>query len=156
MRIDMPVENEGVFVHISDMRLLTCLQWDLRPISRESKQQSKQGDCREHTCEVITGYLMHDFSLTATRAREAGGAMEENASGSDRGKPFTGSGYTLGSEDEPSTFIPDPNAPSEGPEMETAHRSLIFWRDGFTIENGPLLRYDNPEHAATLAAINAG
>ncbi|KAJ7696841.1 SEP domain-containing protein, partial [Mycena metata] len=33
---------------------------------------------------------------------------------------------------------------------------LTFWRDGFTMEDGPLMRYDDPANAKLLEAIHAG
>lgn len=37
-----------------------------------------------------------------------------------------------------------------------ANRRIIFWQDGFSLEDGPLCRYDDPAHAHTLAMINQG
>ena len=37
-----------------------------------------------------------------------------------------------------------------------AIRHLTFWRDGFSIEDGELMRYDNPESDKVLEEINAG
>jgi UBX domain-containing protein 1 len=68
---------------------------------------------------------------------------------------FKGSGNTLGSDEKESEVVPDPNAPSADAE-ETAIRNIIFWRTGFTIENGPLLLYDNPESAELLQSIQQG
>jgi len=68
---------------------------------------------------------------------------------------FFGSGHTLGSDDVPSSFVPDPNAPPET-EQETAIRYLTFWKNGFSIEDGPLMEYDNPENQRILTAINSG
>jgi len=70
-------------------------------------------------------------------------------------------GNTLGSDETPSTFVPDPNArPDEEEEEdepeETAIRNLTFWEDGFSIEDGDLMRYDDPRNAEILAAINSG
>jgi hypothetical protein len=69
---------------------------------------------------------------------------------------------TLGSDETPSTHIPDPNRmdSEDGPEeeeeeeMETAVRHLTFWQDGFSIEDGDLMKYD--EHKELLAAIQSG
>ncbi|KAJ7150695.1 SEP domain-containing protein [Mycena filopes] len=41
-------------------------------------------------------------------------------------------------------------------EDERVTRTLTFWREGFTVEDGPLMRYDDPQHADVLAAIHAG
>ncbi|KAJ7769388.1 SEP-domain-containing protein, partial [Mycena metata] len=68
---------------------------------------------------------------------------------------FSGGGHTLGSDEVASTYIPDPNAPAD-PALVPVTRSLTFWRDGFSIEDGPLMRYDDPADAAVLRAINDG
>ncbi len=77
------------------------------------------------------------------------------ATGSSRAGAFAGGGHTLGSDDIESSYIPDPNAP-EDPEQETAIRHLTFWRDGFTVEDGELMRYDDPNNETILAEINSG
>jgi UBX domain-containing protein 1 len=50
----------------------------------------------------------------------------------------------LGSED---------NEDDDDDEGEVAVRNITFWQDGFTIADGPLCRYDDPQHAQTLAMI---
>jgi UBX domain-containing protein 1 len=40
--------------------------------------------------------------------------------------------------------------------LPRARRLIIFWRDGFTVEDSRLMRYDNPEDAALLSALNEG
>ena len=84
---------------------------------------------------------------------------------------FTGGGYTLGSDDMESTYVPDPDAqglsskssslviacPSRHPpDTPPAIRHLTFWRDGFSVEDGPLMRYDDPNNAQILEEINSG
>ena len=39
---------------------------------------------------------------------------------------------------------------------ETIIRHLTVWRNGIQIEDGELMRYDDPAHADVLEAINAG
>ncbi|CAK7212391.1 protein phosphatase regulator [Sporothrix curviconia] len=83
---------------------------------------------------------------------------------------FRGSGQTLGGEGVESRTIPDANAPatatrsgsgaaaaaaaaaSEVPEERTLH----IWQDGFSIDDGPLHRYDDPSNAADLQMIRQG
>jgi len=72
-----------------------------------------------------------------------------------RSGPFHGAGNRLGDEETPSTTIPDPNV-AAGRELETAIRVITFWKNGFTIEDGPLLTYDNPQNAQLLELINSG
>ncbi|KAF8346445.1 hypothetical protein F5887DRAFT_962043 [Amanita rubescens] len=67
---------------------------------------------------------------------------------------FTGGGHRLGSDEEPSTYIPDPSA--QPLEQEIAVRHITFWRDGFAVEDGELMRYDDPANAHILSEINAG
>lgn len=68
---------------------------------------------------------------------------------------FTGSGYTLGGEGQESRVIPEttPRAPQR---PESVRRTLTFWRDGFSVEDGPLYRYDDPENRDILQAIEGG
>jgi UBX domain-containing protein 1 len=35
-------------------------------------------------------------------------------------------------------------------------RHLTFWRNGFSIEDGPLMAYDDPANEEFLRAINSG
>ena len=42
------------------------------------------------------------------------------------------------------------------PEEETAIRHLTFWQDGFSVEDGELMRYDDPANEQILAEINSG
>ncbi|KAJ3326059.1 hypothetical protein HDU76_013050, partial [Blyttiomyces sp. JEL0837] len=95
------------------------------------------------------------------KAAKGGGAKEESVAAK---KPtyFVGSGHRLGSEDEPAP-APTPSAPARprvpGPEEgsgEVVERALTFWRNGFSIEDGPLLRYDDPQNEEFLRAINSG
>ncbi|KAI8898746.1 hypothetical protein BC833DRAFT_588488 [Globomyces pollinis-pini] len=80
-----------------------------------------------------------------------GGVHEEVAK---KPKTFSGSGFRLGSEQGPSTV----STPAEPPvrELETVSRLLTFWKNGFSIEDGPLLRYDDPKNQEFLTAIKSG
>lgn len=86
--------------------------------------------------------------------------------------PLPVTANTLGSDDTPSTHIPRAGAPGnrvpgsfpgaaeneaeEDDEETRVDRHLIFWEDGFSIEDGDLLRYEDPANAQVLADINAG
>ncbi|KAF1962465.1 SEP-domain-containing protein [Byssothecium circinans] len=72
---------------------------------------------------------------------------------------FRGTGMTLGGDDAPSRPIPDPNANTNAnipPPAPRASRELHLWRDGFSVDDGPLFRYDDPNNARTLEMINTG
>lgn len=62
-----------------------------------------------------------------------------------------GSGNTLGSDETPSQTVPD-----ETGGEEVQRRTLTFWRNGFSIESGPLHPYDVPASKELLEAIQAG
>ncbi|KAH9054704.1 hypothetical protein EDB87DRAFT_1645918 [Lactarius vividus] len=95
--------------------------------------------------------LMRDLLARALNDRP----LEPEPEGTQRSSAFSGSGYTLGSDEVESTFVPDPNGPPS-PTEETAIRHLTFWRDGFSVEDGELRRYDDPAQAQILSEINAG
>lgn len=69
---------------------------------------------------------------------------------------FRGSGHTVGGDDTPSQVVPDPNASDERVRGPPQVRVLHFWADGFSVEDGPLHRYDDPQNAADLAVIRSG
>lgn len=96
--------------------------------------------------------LVRDILKKAAQA----GPPTAVASSSDGSRVFTGGGHTLGSDEVPSEFIADPDAELDDSQEETAIRNITFWRDGFSVEDGPLLRYDVPENARLLNEINTG
>ncbi|CAG8440244.1 3058_t:CDS:10 [Diversispora eburnea] len=70
---------------------------------------------------------------------------------------FTGAGYKLGSEEEPSIKIENEGSSTSSTEPQTTVvRHLTFWRNGFSIEDGPLMAYNDPANEEFLRAINSG
>lgn len=69
---------------------------------------------------------------------------------------FAGRGQTLGGDDTPSTVIEPISSASDRRPPPRVHRELHLWRDGFTIDDGPLYPINDPENAATLNMINSG
>ncbi|TCD71049.1 hypothetical protein EIP91_000141 [Steccherinum ochraceum] len=96
------------------------------------------------------GNLVRDLLRRAAEAGMAPAPVEDS-----RPSVFSGGGHTLGSDEVESQFIPDPNGASE-PDTETAIRNLTFWQDGFSVEDGPLMRYDDANNEQILAEINSG
>ncbi|KAJ9196542.1 hypothetical protein DTO164E3_3397 [Paecilomyces variotii] len=68
---------------------------------------------------------------------------------------FSGTARTLGGDDAPSRVVEDPNAgiPQRPPRV---HRTLHFWRDGFSVDDGDLYRSDDPGNAEILDGIRQG
>ncbi|QSZ31228.1 hypothetical protein DSL72_000791 [Monilinia vaccinii-corymbosi] len=67
---------------------------------------------------------------------------------------FRGSGQTLGGDDTPSQVIPDPHPTT--PPSQNERRTLHLWEDGFSVEDGPLHRFDDPANAQDLQSIQSG
>ncbi|CAO3596419.1 unnamed protein product [Absidia cylindrospora] len=68
---------------------------------------------------------------------------------------FTGYGHTLGSDEDASVTVTG-TAVEEDDSMAPVTRHLTFWRNGYSVDDGPLLRYDDPANSAMLNAINSG
>ncbi|KAI9850972.1 MAG: hypothetical protein M1838_004757 [Thelocarpon superellum] len=77
---------------------------------------------------------------------------EESSTSTSR---FRGAGQTLGGDDTPSQVIPDPHAQAPRPRAPVT-RTLHFWRDGFSVEDGTLYRFDDPANNAVLSLIRSG
>lgn len=110
----------------------------------------------------------HPEELAAGRAKASGSKPPSSASFA-----FTGRGRTINDAAEAeSSSLSTPSMPGgfgsrlggaganeandEEEDGEVAIRNLTFWKDGFSVEDGELMRYDDPAHAQTLAAINSG
>ena len=97
--------------------------------------------CRKH-------YIRANFSPRNQGRQPA----DETRASSSR---FTGTARTLGGDDAPSRVIEDPNAKLPKPPVKVERR-LHFWADGFSVDDGPLYRSDDPANAGILAMIKSG
>lgn len=68
---------------------------------------------------------------------------------------FTGAARTLGGDDTESQLIEDPAA-SAPRRPALVERRLHFWEDGFSVDDGPLYRTDDPANAEILGMIRQG
>lgn len=68
---------------------------------------------------------------------------------------FHGKGFRLGSEAQPGEEIVDEEEDREA-SLERVKRVLTFWRNGFTVDNGPFYSFNDPENQGYLRAINMG
>ncbi|KAI8615462.1 ubiquitin-related domain-containing protein [Chytriomyces sp. MP71] len=105
-------------------------------------------------------HLIKDILGKAARGSQQ--QRDDEASQEKKPAAFTGAGYRLGSEDEhgassSSTTTPPPLSSQQAPEeLDHVERRLTFWADGFTVEDGPLMRYGDPANEEALQAINSG
>ena len=68
---------------------------------------------------------------------------------------FTGTARTLGGDEAESQIIEDPTT-SAPRRPHLVERRLHFWEDGFSVDDGPLYRTDDPANAEILAMIRQG
>ena len=68
---------------------------------------------------------------------------------------FTGAAQTLGGDDAPSRQIVPPT-PADPTRAERVNRTLHFWADGFSVDDGDLFRSDDPRNADILNGIRQG
>lgn len=68
---------------------------------------------------------------------------------------FTGTARTLGGDDAPSRVIADPAGPAPQ-RAQRVQRTLHFWADGFSVDDGDLYRSDDPRNAEILEGIRQG
>ncbi|PSR95293.1 Plant UBX domain-containing protein [Actinidia chinensis var. chinensis] len=88
---------------------------------------------------------VNDVDAIFTQARQAG-AVEgplDHLHPSSSSRSFTGTGRLLSGE----TVSSAPQQP------EAVTHNIIFWSNGFTVDDGPLRRLDDPENASFLESI---
>ncbi|EGY18993.1 hypothetical protein VD0002_g1946 [Verticillium dahliae] len=103
--------------------------------------------------------IINDILAKAKANAAKSGSNSEAAAGPSRApNTFRGAGRSLGGDGVESRTIPDPNAAedNDASNEEPQERSLHLWRDGFSIDDGELHRFDDPANAADLAQIRAG
>ena len=91
------------------------------------------------------------------RAQEQMGEPDDRPSArEDYEEPkFVGTGFKLGDGTEPSETIADPNS-SRPQRLPKVNREITFWKQGFTVGDGPLHRYDDPANEQVLQELNRG
>ncbi|KAJ7603303.1 hypothetical protein DFH06DRAFT_1350333 [Mycena polygramma] len=78
----------------------------------------------------------------------------------DGGAAWGGGGHVLGGEGRASVFVPAAGGANTGEDKDDpadlAIRRLTFWHQGFTVEDGPLMRYDDPSMRMCLLRFIRG
>ena len=69
----------------------------------------------------------------------------ESGESSSRGPAFSGGGFRLGSDETPSAMIGGPST-SASKEDKPRRFVLKMWRDGFSIDDGDIRLYNDPQH----------
>jgi len=92
------------------------------------------------------------------KARTSSRQREEESAGPSRPR-FRGAGQTLGGDGVESRVIPDPRGsaiPTATNDGDVQERVLHIWTNGFSIDDGDLRRFDDPENRADLQMIREG
>ncbi|KAM7265756.1 hypothetical protein ACFE04_003439 [Oxalis oulophora] len=89
----------------------------------------------------------NDVDAIFDQARQQGAqeAPFENLNQSSSSRSFTGTGRLLSGEP-----APPPSAPQQ---PESVIHNIVFWANGFTVNDGPLRSLDDPENASFLESI---
>lgn len=112
--------------------------------------------------------IVDDILSRAATSSHAGVPSSETSfvglHGTPKNNAFTGRGFSIGG----ATVGDEKEDPARPYDSSTAHnnevmddeepavRNLTFWQDGFSVEDGPLHRYDDPANQTILEAINSG
>ncbi|KAG6420416.1 hypothetical protein SASPL_116943 [Salvia splendens] len=90
----------------------------------------------------------NDVDAIFNQARQSGGveAAAEHILPSSSSRSFAGTGRLLSGE--VSSATPEPSLP-----QTVVTHNITFWRNGFTIDDGPLRRFDDPANASFLESI---
>ncbi|KAK3370565.1 hypothetical protein B0H63DRAFT_552616 [Podospora didyma] len=104
--------------------------------------------------------LINDIVAKArANAKKPDSDSEDAAPGPSR-STFRGSGQTLGGDGVESRTIPDPRGTAiptaAASESAPQERILHIWTDGFSIDDGELRRFDDPQNQADLNMIRQG
>jgi len=82
---------------------------------------------------------------------------EGESSSSNKVKAFSGGGFRLGSDETPSAKVGDAQASASaaaGPEPKKF--VLKMWKDGFSLDDGDIRAYNDPQHREFLASVLKG
>lgn len=80
------------------------------------------------------------------------GENDDESEDEEQAGTFHGTGFTLGSDEVQSRPV-ETNLPTSLPKVS---RAITFWQNGFTVEDGPLYRYDDPRNQRYLETLNQG
>lgn len=129
---------------------------DDKPNSKDNKYYA--GGSRTSGQQIIGGNGSDDddddhFADKIFKAAQERGAKTKSEHDDEqrRNKPtFEGSGRRLGNTEQSSSLIPSEQKRKE------KEVTITFWHDGFTVDDGPLRGYDDPQNQQFMDAINKG
>jgi len=111
----------------------------------------------EHSGQLIKGPPSNRVQDIFNSAKEHGAEVVEDA-GSDKKDAsqraaFGGSGFKLGNDGSSSEHVPGSNDQGPRPEQRS---TITFWKNGFTVDDGPLRSMNEPSNQEFLQAVMRG
>lgn len=100
------------------------------------------------------GLVDHIIQRAKDQLTEADDRPSANAVDPESQPSFTGTGFRLGDLEHSLEVIPDTSANVSRPAKVT--RQITFWREGFTVGDGPFRRYDDRENFQLLSELKQG
>ncbi|KAM9973641.1 hypothetical protein ACTFIW_010751 [Dictyostelium discoideum] len=97
-----------------------------------------------------SGDIVNDVFDSAKRH----GAVASNEKKVEKPDSFDSVGYQLGATDQGNRNVSKPK--EKDPNSQVVEVKVTFWNQGFTIDDGPLRKYDNPENKELLDDIQRG
>ncbi|KAN0050705.1 hypothetical protein ACTA71_003850 [Dictyostelium dimigraforme] len=97
-----------------------------------------------------SGDIVNDVFDSAKRH----GAVASNEKKVEKPDSFDSVGYQLGATDQGNRNVSKPK--EKDPNQQVVEVKVTFWNQGFTIDDGPLRKYDNPENKELLDDIQRG
>eukprot|EP00092_Neocalanus_flemingeri_P008155 GFUD01008795.1.p1 GENE.GFUD01008795.1~~GFUD01008795.1.p1 ORF type:complete len:376 (+),score=147.82 GFUD01008795.1:121-1248(+) len=124
----------------------------------DSEQQAFYAGGSSHSGNVILGPKKKKFNVgdMFKAARDSGAEAidpsEAGAGPSGGVRAFQGGGFKLGSDTAESVQI----GGGQEKRAESVHFVLKMWRDGFSLDDGELKKYDDPQNREFLASVMRG
>jgi len=156
-----PVESKKTRQKPSS-RIATISNFQDEANSSDEEGQAFYAGGSETSGQQILGPNNKKKNLTKSifDAARSHGAEEINEGSSSSSAPkqkslFKGAGFKLGSDVEPSEQVNPFLNPNDKP-VEKKDKKIKFWKNGFSIDDGPLRNFSDPENKAFLDAIRRG
>lgn len=125
--------------------------------SDEEQGQAFYAGGSEHSGQQVLGPAKKKESFVSEMfksVKEHGAEVVDPSPSRGRPNTFAGTGYRLGQSSNDTEVIASPTEGNEG--RRHSEVTLRFWKDGFSVDNGELREYSDPNNAEFLAYVRRG
>lgn len=135
---------------------LSSLQQDVSSSDEEEGQAFYAGGSERSGQQILDPTKRRDIVSEVFKSVRERGAValedEPSSAGPRQAGAFSGVGYRLGQT--PDDHVPVVQPFSQAQEMQSVR--LRLYREGYTVDDGPVRSYSDPQHAAFLTSIRRG